>query len=51
MSGFSFTVVLSLYLFMLKLIISHNYGILNSTWRVWFETYHGAPDIIRSVLD
>jgi hypothetical protein len=26
-------------------------GIFKSSCRVWFETYHGAPDIIRSVLD
>jgi hypothetical protein len=26
-------------------------GIIKSSCRVWFETYHGAPDIIRSVLD
>jgi hypothetical protein len=26
-------------------------GIFKSSCRVWFEKYHGAPDIIRSVLD
>jgi hypothetical protein len=26
-------------------------GIFKSSCRVWFETYHVAPDIIRSVLD
>jgi hypothetical protein len=26
-------------------------GIFKSSCRVWFETYHAAPDIIRSVSD
>jgi hypothetical protein len=50
-SRFSCAVVQSLYLVMLDLIISCINGIFNSSCRVWFETYHGAPVIIQSVLD
>jgi hypothetical protein len=51
MTWLSFTDVQFLYLFMLDLIISCMSCIFKSSCRVWFETYHGAPDIIRSVLD
>jgi hypothetical protein len=36
---------------MFDLITSYINGILKSSCKVRLETYHGAPDIIRSVLE